>query len=163
MKKAIRLLTVLIGVGMLVTMIGCPKRQVIVEPEPYVEPEPEPVIERPVELNLTTIYFDYDKSEVRTGDAATLEANARAVKAAADKGTRPSIVIEGHCCPIGTAAYNMALGMRRAESVKTFLVRLGVAETQLSTISYGEERLATNDANRYELNRRAEFKVQPTK
>jgi len=157
MKNAIRLVTVLVGVGLLVTMLGCPKKQVVA-PEPIVEPEPEPVVKpEPVRINLTTIYFDFDRSDIRSGDARTLEANARIVNEARVK---PQVMVEGHCDPMGTAEYNMALGMRRAESAKSFLVKLGVPATQLMTISYGEEKLVTNDETQYQLNRRAEFKVE---
>ena len=165
MKKTIRLLSVMVAVGLLLTTLGCPRRQVVVpEPEPIPVPEPEPIPEpEPVRINLGTVYFDFDNSSIRRGDATTLEANARQIKDAAEQGTRPPIIIEGHCCPIGTAAYNMALGMRRAESAKAFLVRLGVPANRLTTISYGEERLVTTNPERYEQNRRAEFKVEQAK
>ena len=53
----------------------------------------------------------------------------------------------------------MALGMRRAEAAKAYLVRLGASSSQLTTISFGEEKLVTQDEMQYELNRRCEFKV----
>jgi peptidoglycan-associated lipoprotein len=160
MKNAIRLLSVLVGVGLVFSMLGCPKKQVIAPPEPIVEPEPEPVIEKPVELNLATIYFDFDRSDIRPGDATTLEANARKINEA---GAKPPVMIEGHCDPKGTAEYNMALGMRRAEAAKAFLVKMGVPATRLMTISYGEEKLVTTNEAQYQLNRRAEFKPEQSK
>ncbi len=69
-----------------------------------------------------------------------------------------SIIIEGHCDARGTNDYNLALGDRRAASVKSYLVDLGVPPSSLTIISYGEERLAShsNDA----LNRRAQFIIE---
>lgn len=72
-----------------------------------------------------------------------------------------SVTIEGHCDERGTDAYNMALGQRRAEAAKAFLVDLGIPANRLSTISYGEERPVdpgtTEEA--YAKNRRAHFVI----
>ena len=72
-----------------------------------------------------------------------------------------SVQIEGHCDERGTVEYNLALGQRRAESVKSFLVRLGVDAGSLSTISYGEERPKDegHEEGSWSQNRRAEFIV----
>jgi peptidoglycan-associated lipoprotein len=72
---------------------------------------------------------------------------------------KPAVTIEGYCDPIGTSEYNMALGMRRAESAKAYLVKLGADMNMFSTISYGEEKLVTQDKAQFEMNRRCEFKV----
>ncbi|MEJ2154743.1 MAG: peptidoglycan-associated lipoprotein Pal [Desulfobacteraceae bacterium] len=72
-----------------------------------------------------------------------------------------SITIEGHCDERGTDAYNMALGERRAEAAKAFLVNLGINPSQISTISYGEERpvdMGKNEAA-WAKNRRAHFDI----
>jgi outer membrane protein OmpA-like peptidoglycan-associated protein len=114
-------------------------------------------------LSLATIHFDFDKYDIRKGDAATLEGNAKTLKDAADMGFKPPVMIEGHCDPVGTAEYNMALGQRRAEAAKSFLVKMGVPESQLMTISYGEEKLVTTDEAMYEQSRRAEFKPERSK
>ena len=70
-----------------------------------------------------------------------------------------SVTIEGHCDDRGTDAYNMALGERRAQAVKDFLINLGVSASQLGTISYGEERPADMGQNEeaWAKNRRAHF------
>jgi outer membrane protein OmpA-like peptidoglycan-associated protein len=112
------------------------------------------------EVTLATIHFDFDKSDIRMGDAKTLEENARKLKDAAGMGYEPEVMIEGNCDPIGTSEYNMALGQRRADAAKAFLVKMGVPEAQLSTISYGEEKLVTQKESEYEMNRRDEFKVE---
>jgi len=151
--------TALPGVLCLLVLAGCPKKAVVT---PAPKPEPEPVRpERPAELgwDLRTIHFDFDRSDIRTGDASILRDNYGQVRAAAAQGQKPGITIEGYCDPVGTSEYNMALGMRRAEAAKAYLVKLGADSRQLSTISYGEEKLVAQDPDQYELNRRCEFKV----
>jgi peptidoglycan-associated lipoprotein len=82
------------------------------------------------------VYFDFDSSAL--GDLAknVLPRKAEWLRMNMDA----SIIIEGHCDERGTSAYNIALGDRRAESAKAFLLDLGIDANQLSTISYGEER-----------------------
>ena len=67
--------------------------------------------------------------------------------------------VEGHCDERGTVEYNLALGERRAQSVKSYLVNLGVTDARLSTISYGEEKPASegHDEGAWVKNRRAAF------
>jgi len=150
-----------LGVLFILTLPGCPKKcvtPVIDEPVMLEEPESEvvPVVEpTPAGLKLATAYFDFDKSDIRADAATVLKDNADQIKAAA--GTM--VTIEGHCCPIGTSEYNMALGQRRAEATKVYLVKLGVDASRLSTISYGEERPVTQVEAQYDKNRRAEFKA----
>jgi peptidoglycan-associated lipoprotein len=163
MKNTAKILTVFVGALMVLTMVGCPKK-CVPPPEPVPPPPPpDTMSERPVEptmtWNLATIHFDFDKSDVRPGDASILQGNYDQVKTAAEKNLKPMISIEGYCDPIGTSEYNMALGMRRAEAAKAYMVKLGADAAQFSTISFGEEKLVTQDEAQYELNRRAEFKV----
>jgi len=82
------------------------------------------------------IYFDFDSSAL--GDMAknVLSRKAEWLRMNQDA----SVIIEGHCDERGTSAYNIALGDRRAESAKAFLMDLGIDANQLSSISYGEER-----------------------
>ena len=122
--------------------------------EIYTPPPPTP------EVDLERIHFDFDKSNIRKGDAGILEDNAEQLMDAADMDFEPEVMIEGHCDPVGTSEYNMALGQRRADAAKAFLVKMGVPEGQLMTISYGEEKLVTQNMDEYEMNRRAEFKVK---
>jgi len=110
-------------------------------------------------VSLGTIHFDFDKSDIRSGDVTILQGNYDQVGAAAAQKQKPGITIEGYCDPVGTAEYNMALGMRRADATKAYLVRLGADASQLTTISYGEEKIVTQDEEQFELNRRCEFKV----
>jgi len=90
--------------------------------------------ERPSEFS--DIHFDYDKSFVREEDRPTLQEVADYLQA----NPGASILIEGHCDERGTAEYNIALGERRAESTKSYLVSLGVKPGALSTVSFGEEK-----------------------
>jgi peptidoglycan-associated lipoprotein len=85
---------------------------------------------------LKDIFFDFDKYDIRPGDAAILNENAALLK----KYPNVKIQIEGHCDERGTSEYNLALGERRANSTKNYLVTLGVSAERISTISYGEEK-----------------------
>ena len=145
----------------LLVLTGCPKKAVVT-PEPAFAREIfslERVLTPHFEWNLKNIRFDFDKSDIRSGDAAILSENYGQITAAAADNQKPGITIEGYCDPIGTAEYNMALGLRRTEAAKAYLVKLGADAGQLSTISYGEEKLVTQDPAQFELNRRCEFKV----
>ena len=160
MKTASKTVTAFVGALCLLVLAGCPKKAVV-SPQPP-EPRPDPVAEDEgagFRWNLGTIHFDFDKSDIRSGDATTLQGNYDQIRSAAAQKQKPGITIEGYCDPVGTAEYNMALGKRRAEATKAYLVRLGVSASQLSTISYGEEKLVTQDERQFELNRRCEFKV----
>jgi peptidoglycan-associated lipoprotein len=151
--------------GVTAAMAGHPRKTVREKPipqppTPAPETPPEIAGQPEVKLDLVTIHFDFDKWSIRPGDAGTLEGNARQLLDAVERNVKPTVMIEGYCDPIGTSEYNLALGQRRAESAKAYLVKLGVAADQLSTTSYGEEKLVTTDETRYEMNRRCEFKTR---
>jgi len=99
------------------------------------------------------IYFDFDRAGVRSEDFDVLDAHAAFLVA----NPTWSVVIEGHCDERGTPEYNIALGERRAKSVQTYLQNSGVQGTQISVVSYGEEKPVDMSHNRdaYSLNRRA--------
>ncbi|KAF0158716.1 MAG: peptidoglycan-associated lipoprotein [Syntrophaceae bacterium] len=107
------------------------------------------------DLNIQNIYFDYDKSSIRPDAREILKANADIFT----KNSAAKIVVEGHCDERGTAEYNMALGERRAQETKQYLVNLGINVSRLETISYGEERPANeaHDEAAWAQNRRAQF------
>jgi peptidoglycan-associated lipoprotein len=104
------------------------------------------------------IYFDFDSSAL--GDMAknVLARKAEWLRMNMDA----SVIIEGHCDERGTSAYNIALGDRRAESAKAFLLDLGIDANQLSSISYGEERPVDMGKNEesWAKNRRVHFVVE---
>jgi peptidoglycan-associated lipoprotein len=108
--------------------------------------------------NVKTIHFDFDKSNIRPGDAKILDANAAWLKA------NPTylLLIEGHCDERGTNAYNLALGDRRARAAMTYLVAQGVRADRISMISYGEERPVCTEKTEacWARNRRDQFLVK---
>jgi len=107
---------------------------------------------------LERVYFDYDRSTVRDDQRPTLRANAAAVQNHSDWRT---VVIEGHCDERGSEEYNLALGERRANSVRKYLADSGVAASRLDVVSFGEGRPAVQggDEAAFRFNRRAEFRV----
>ena len=102
----------------------------------------------------TVFYFDFDKSTLNAEARAALDEHARRLRE-----TPLSIRLEGHGDERGTREYNMALGERRAASVKEYLVLQGVNSDMIEVISYGEERPAAlgNDEGSWGLNRRVEM------
>ncbi len=99
------------------------------------------------------VYFDFDKSDIKPEAVPVLRAHAEYLL----NHPGASVLIEGHCDERGSREYNIALGERRANSVKSFLEAEGVDASQLSTISYGEERPAVegHDESAWSKNRRA--------
>ncbi len=139
-------------------------------PEPVKEPAvaaPAPMVEDRVssasldELNknspLKPVFFDYDHSEISAEAQKALDANADVLK------RNPSwiVTIEGHCDERGTAEYNLALGERRANAARAYLVSLGIPADRLRTVSYGKEFPFDpgHDEAAWARNRRAHFVV----
>ena len=112
-----------------------------------------------VEATLETVYFDFDKSDLRQDARDVLYKNSEILLKAK---TDAKIKIEGHCDERGSAEYNLALGERRAKSALQYLLTLGVQADRLSFISYGKEKPAVqgHDEAAWSKNRRAEFVVQ---
>ncbi len=102
---------------------------------------------------LKDIRFDYDKYDIRSGDAEVLKENAAVLK----KYPTVKIQVEGHCDERGTNEYNLALGERRSNSTKKYLISLGISPDRVSTISYGEEKPLDSISNEeaWAKNRRA--------
>jgi len=175
----------LLMAGMLLFAVGCVKQTVETEelpppkpPAPMVRKKqpPKPVVKKEMdvteaerrrkraafkrslaEFENDLVYFDFDKSEIRPDMRATLDAKARFLQ------EFPSIrvQVEGHCDERGTVEYNIALGHRRSQSSKDYLVSLGVKSSRVDTVSYGEERPADTRSNEagWAKNRRAKFNV----
>ncbi len=101
------------------------------------------------------IYYEFDSSALLPMAQETLSQKADFLLNNAGM----SVTVEGHCDERGTAAYNLALGERRAEAAKAFMVNLGVDASQISTISYGEERPVDmgHSEEAWAKNRRAHF------
>lgn len=102
------------------------------------------------------VYFDFDSFVIREEFRAALEGHAKALNGNKQK----RMTIEGHTDERGGREYNLALGQKRAEAVQKSLVLLGVPESQLESVSYGEERPAQQgqDEAAWAKNRRAELK-----
>ena len=107
---------------------------------------------------LTAIYFDYDRSEIRADARSVLRDNASAINANANWGM---VTVEGHCDERGSEEYNLALGERRANAVKRYLTDLGVPSNRLRTVSFGEASPAVpgHDESAWRYNRRSDFKA----
>ena len=104
------------------------------------------------------IYFNFDDASLSSDARDVLKDKVEWLR----ENPGVSVLIEGHCDERGTAEYNIALGQRRAQSVKTFMVNAGVSPSRLSTISYGEERPVAMGSNEsaWAKNRRAHFRIQ---
>ncbi len=108
---------------------------------------------------LSTVYFDYDKYNLRDDQRNTLDENARRLR---EFRPEDNVLVEGHADERGTVEYNLALGERRANTVKQYLQDAGVDEGRVSTISFGEERPADpgHTEGAWSRNRRTELKRQ---
>jgi len=104
------------------------------------------------------IFFEFDKATLTPEASETLTKNGLWLRTNSDV----AITIEGHCDERGTNGYNLALGDRRAESVKMFLADLGIDQSRLTTISYGEERPLDRGHGEavWASNRRAHFLIR---
>lgn len=103
------------------------------------------------------VFFAYDSSELTDEARATLQSQAEWL----DYHSRVRVTIEGHCDERGTREYNLALGERRANAVKSYLMALGVSASRINTISYGKERPAVvgNGESAWSQNRRGVMTV----
>jgi peptidoglycan-associated lipoprotein len=123
-------------------------------------PPPAPVTAGPSEAdlfaqNIKDIYFDYDSEAIRADQQAAIQADAQFLNA------HPNIpfMVEGHCDERGSTEYNLALGDRRASSVKLALSAAGVNASRINTISYGKEKPFCTESNEscWQQNRRGHF------
>jgi peptidoglycan-associated lipoprotein len=112
-------------------------------------PPPAPVIV------MKDINFDFDKYNIRPGDAEILKQNAEWFKANSGKKAR----VEGYCDERGTIEYNLVLGQKRADSAKAYLANLGIDAKSIETVSYGKEKPLDPGHNEaaWAKNRRAQF------
>jgi peptidoglycan-associated lipoprotein len=121
-------------------------------PAPVAVATPAPVVEKQI---AKVVYFELDKYELTPESRAVLLAHAEKLKGAA-----VSVRLEGHADERGSREYNIALGEKRANAARDFLVLQGVKAASLETVSYGEERpVATgHDESSWSQNRRVEIK-----
>ncbi|HEX5132208.1 MAG TPA: peptidoglycan-associated lipoprotein Pal [Candidatus Krumholzibacteria bacterium] len=138
----------MLAVLSMVVLAGCGGKKAMDEPPmdttaaPVEEPIEQPV-EQPVApvqdmspIALSDVFFAFDSYSLSAEAKSTLEANAREMKRVTDA----MVTIEGHCDERGTKAYNLALGEKRANAAKDYLVAMGVNASRVSTVSYGKER-----------------------
>jgi peptidoglycan-associated lipoprotein len=125
-------------------------------PGPAARPAPREFTSVP---ELRDIHFDFDKYDIRPGDAKILDSNAAWLK----QNDNMLVLIEGHADERGTNEYNLALGERRAKAAMNYLVAQGVQANRITIISYGEERPVCTEKNEecWARNRRAHFLVKP--
>lgn len=110
-----------------------------------------------VDAQLVAVQFAFDSAQVDDSERSKVEAAASYLKA--NSGT--FVTLEGHCDERGSAEYNMSLGERRAQSVRMYLMDLGVDSTRIQTKSFGAEKPKdpNHDENAWAVNRRVEFVV----
>ncbi len=116
----------------------------------------EPAEEETIEFG--SVNFDYDKYNLSGKAISALSGNAEILM----DHPNMDIVIQGHCDERGTDEYNLALGEKRAQAARDFLVNFGIAKSRISVISYGEERPVDpgHDEEAWVQNRRAEFVIK---
>ncbi len=165
----IKRLWVLATIFSLVAVAGCGGKKAV-EPTPVDNSASTPAVEEPTNtpveqpdthstdvspISLSDVFFDFDQYNLTAEAKGTLEANAREMKRVSDA----AVTIEGHCDERGTKAYNLALGDKRANAAKDYLVSLGVMSSRITTISYGKERPfdSGHDESAWAKNRRGHF------
>ena len=133
------------------TTTAIPEDTVIEEEEPPLPPE---IIK---ESQFETVYFDFDKFNLRSDSKSGLDSNYDLLMQFPDV----MVKIEGHCDERGTVEYNLSLGEKRATACKDYLVGLGIDASRISTISYGKERPVDSGHSEaaWGKNRRCEFKI----
>ena len=134
---------------------GAPSAPGAAPTRPGVQPSPKEYV---AAEGLKDVRFDFDKYDIRPGDAQILDANAKWMKS----NPRSLLLIEGHCDERGTNEYNLALGERRAKATMNYLVSQGVQANRITLISYGKERpfCAEHNEECWAKNRRAHFVVK---
>ena len=173
MKKYI---LILISLFLFTCLVGCPKKTGL---KPAVEPTkteskaetkdeitPEPLQDEDVmsesgdlseKVDLKRIHFEFDKYRLTDEAKEILAENARVLR----NNSKVRITIEGHCDERGTVEYNLALGERRAQAARDYLIELGVPANRIGIISYGKERPMEYEQNEsaWSKNRRDEFVI----
>jgi peptidoglycan-associated lipoprotein len=156
----------------LILVPACAKKQVVPVEKPVEEISPvvspgierpesteQPVVqEKPVEIMLEDVFFDFDKYSIAEEYKQVLMKDAEILMANPSKKLR----VEGHCDERGTIEYNMALGEKRAKAVVDFFTTYGIKADRVSWISYGEEKPfdTGHDETAWAKNRRAHLVLQ---
>ena len=106
---------------------------------------------------LQTVYFDFNSAVLKSETRSSLENNANFLK----ENPSVKVIVEGHCDERGSVQYNVALGEKRANSIKRFLVSMGVESSRIETATYGKERPIAfgHDESAWSQNRRGNFVI----
>jgi peptidoglycan-associated lipoprotein len=156
-----------------ISMWGCAKKAVETPPAPPQppaqetpptppkppEPKPEPPAPKPLsESDFQPAFFDFDSYVLRSDARSALDADAKLMRDNASV----KITVEGHCDERGTVEYNLALGERRAQAARDYLVNAGIDAGRIKTVSYGKERPFDpgHDEAAWAKNRRAQLVIQ---
>jgi len=128
-------------------------------PPPPPPAAPQETSEQIINRDVKDVYFDYDKSDIRGDSQSVLQGDADVLKKVFGNDPNISVRIEGNCDERGSAEYNVALGDRRAQAAKDYLVQLGVPADKLQTVSYGKEKPVCTEASEdcYQRNRHDHF------
>ena len=140
-------------------VVKAPVEEAKPEPKPEVKPEEPKVEEKPVDPNekLESIYFDFDKSNIRANQVYYLASNVAVLK----ENPALKVVLGGHADERGTKEYNIKLSNRRAETVKKYLVEKGIDAERIKIYAYGEEYPAAdgNTESAWSFNRRVDISL----
>jgi len=128
-------------------------------PPTTITTQPLKPLEKPVLSGLQVVHFDYDQHLLSEEARNIIAANAEILKTSG----QAKFQLAGHCDERGSDQYNIALGERRAEAVRSYLLELGIDTGRLETVSYGEEKPldAGHDESAWQQNRRVEFVLLP--
>jgi peptidoglycan-associated lipoprotein len=130
-------------------------RVTVSAPPPPPQPTSNLTEEQMFAQNVKDVYFDYDKSDVRSSEQASIQADAAFLQ----QHSGITFTIEGHCDERGSTEYNLALGDNRASAVKNALVAAGVSADRIKTVSFGKEKPFCTESNEtcWQQNRRGHF------
>ncbi|HXH73131.1 MAG TPA: peptidoglycan-associated lipoprotein Pal [Mariprofundaceae bacterium] len=132
---------------------GCAKKEVV--SEPAAKPTTAPVQKTVSKPSTISVYFAFDKSNLDSASQAVLDAWATWLNS-----NSTHVTVEGNCDQRGSREYNLALGQRRADSVRDYLVSHGVSASRIDTVSFGEEKPVCTGSGEacWAQNRRADIR-----
>jgi peptidoglycan-associated lipoprotein len=166
MKRALTLM-IIVGLAACSHAQPAPEAATASPPAPTPAPTPPPAqassppAPAPIAVPNESIYFDFDKADLKPEGERMLSTLGDILA----KNPELRVRVEGNCDERGSEEYNIALGQRRADAAKKYLLRMGAHENQLNTISYGEDKPRANghDEDAWRQNRRDDFiPSQPT-
>ena len=126
--------------------------------EDYAEKEPGTQVPTGDSAGMRTVYFGFNTHELDEGARETVDHNAKWLRDNADR----TAMVQGHCDARGSTEYNLALGERRAQTARNYLIKLGISGDRIGIVSYGEEQLEDygESGEAHARNRRAEFRTE---